>query len=610
MLDLKKLIDEMQLARSKVFVSLSSTNKAEGVRLVRQLSRMKIDHWCMYDENGRDINISGVVYPETISAAIAHTCVFIYLISQRSLSSGEVEAELRQIAPAVRAGDAKVLPIFVDGTESSGIPKKITDLIGVDSHTIIRRFGASGDEEGMELICNEIMDQYLTTVFDGIKKKIEKQKNSHILTALMNACVSKECTANFISDDIKETTETSSDSLQEMHILSNEIMEYDCNTYSCMIIASNLLGDEEEIGGKRVFRPEKNGVKYFYYTPASAEEDSSPLEKPFEIIKDFIRKSESSRRQVTSLIRREFSVRNKVVTFFREFNNMTLRDFMEQYHVETGRDSEEFRQLFGSEAAQSYFAYSDEDDVFSVPDEFIAWISGDNRDHPYAAMREVSYAFIDFLRSFVDFLERAEDINKVSLKLLKKRCTYLERFRELEEWQIGNKPNMPASQAKQLVTYLLNYTADTDFRGEKRFPRLASWMHIYYDENGKVVQIDEKTIEKALDNLVCVPIVDDDETLKLCYSFAIFLGKAEASGVWYTTGVSGLVGDRTINEDDEKESMVTTYEFDKLSEEYGMLLDAWAYMLAVSPKAKEVLAKHGSDLLRVLRENKKRGTHK
>jgi hypothetical protein len=169
---------------------------------------------------------------------------------------------------------------------------------------------------------------------------------------------------------------------------------------------------------------------------------------------------------------------------------------------------------------------------------------------------------------------------------------------------------MPQSQAKQLVTYLINYTADSDFRSEKKFPRLANWMHITYDKDGKVVHIDDDTIKKALDNLICVPIIDDEETLKLCYSFAIFLGPTEVTGAWYTTGVSGLVSDRTLNEGDDKESMVTTYNIEKQSEECNMLLEAWRYMLQVSPKAREKLAKCGSDLLKTLKEYKKRGTHK
>ena len=598
MLDLKKLVDGMNLDRDMIFTSLSSTDKEVALRLVKRLGEMNLKHWCMYHENGLDRNISGDIFPETISRAISHCCLFIYLVSANSLASDWVKKELRQISDAVKSGDAKVLPIFVDDTPNSGIPKEITELIGVAAHTIIRRYDETTSEAEMDTICNEIMEQYLTIVFDKIGKKFEKQKNSQMLIELMNACVRNKCSANSISDDIKESTEISTDSLKEMHVLSNELLEYDCNTYSCMVIASNLLGNEEVVDGVKRFNPAKNGVKYFYYTPVGYETDCATA---FEIVKEFVRKTEKSRRQVTSLIRREFSIRNKVATFFREFNNMTVADFKEQYHIEMPEDVERFTKLFEGEAAQSYFAYSDEDDVFSVPDEFISWIGGDNTKHSYNTMIEVSYEFIDFIKAFVKFLAQAKDINGVSYELLKKRYTYLERYRELEDWQMGRLPQMSVSRAKRLINYLLDYTADSGNKSVKKFPRLASWMQFSHNERGEVVDIDEATIQKAFDNLICVPMEDDDD-LALCYSFAIFLGKTEASGAWYTTG-SGLVNDR-------EESMVTTYSFEKQSVEYGMLLNAWSYMLSVTPKAKEKLVQCHSDLLRILKENKKRGAHK
>ena len=598
MLDLKRLVEGMHLDRDMIFTSISSTDKEAALRLVKRLGEMNFKHWCMYYENGLDRNISGDVYPETISSAISHSCIFIYLMSERSLVSREVKKELQQISSAVKSGDAKVLPIFVDDTPNSGIPQEITELIGVDPRTIIRRYNERSDEKVMDSICNEIMEQYLTIIFDKIGKKFEKQKNSQVLVELMNACVRNKCSANSISDDIKESTEISTDSLKEMHVLSNEMLEYDCNTYSCMVIASNLLGNEELVDGVKVFCPEKNGVKYFYYTPPGYEME---CEKAFEIVKEFVRKTESSRQKVTSLIRREFSLRNKVVTFFREFNSMTISDFKEQYHIEASEDVERFNKLFEGEAAQSYFAYSDEDDVFSVPEEFIAWISGDNSKYSYDTMIEISYEFIDFIKAFVRFLGHAKDINGVSYDLLKKRYTYLERFRELEDWQMGRLPEISVSKTKRLVNYLLDYTADSDSKSVKKFPRLASWMQFHHNKQGEVTDIDERTIQKAFDNLICVPM-DDDDDIQLCYSFAIFLGRAEASGAWYTTG-SGLVNDR-------EESTVTTYAFDKQSMEYGMLLDAWAYMISVSPRAKEKLSRCGSDLLRILKEKKKRGAHK
>ena len=601
MLDLKKIIDELGLDRDLIFTSISSTDKAIALRLVKRFSAMNIKQWCMYYENGTDRNISGDVYPETISSAISHSCIFVYLMSKRSLESEEVMKELRQIAGPVREGSAKVLPIFVDGTRNEEIPKEITELIGVDPHTIIRRFDANSTEEEVDLIFNEIMEQYTVTIFDKIKKKFEKQRNSQLFADLMNSCVKNKCTAGSICDDIKNSTEVATDSLKEMHVLSNELHEYDCNTYSCMIIASNLLGTEETVGGVRKFLPDKNGVKYFYYSPSDYEVECA---EAFEIVKEFVRKSAKSRREVTALIRREFSARNKVPGFFKEFNKMTLSDFKEQYHIEEPEDIERFNKLFESEAVQGYFAYSDEDDVFSVPEEFLAWISGDNNNDSYDAMVECAYEFIDFIKLFVKFLTQAKDINNVSLERLKRRYTYLERFRELEDWQMGRLPDVSTSKTKRLVNYLLDYTADSSNKSVKKFPRLASWMQFLYNKDGAIVDIDDKTIEKAFNNLICVPI-EESEDLQLCYSFAAFLERGELSAAWYTTG-TGVVNDR-------EEGTVTTYTFDKQDKEYEMLLAAWSYMLSLNPKAREVLTAHKSDLLRIIKENenkKKRGARK
>ncbi len=599
MLDIKKLVEGIGLERDTIFTSISSADKEVALRLVKRLSQMNFKHWCMYYENGLDRNISGDVYPETISNAISHSCIFIYLMSKRSLVSNEVKKELKQISEAVKSGEAKVLPIFVDDTPNSGIPQEVTELIGVDPKTILRRYDETSSEKVMDTICNEIWEQYLTMIFDKIGKKFEMQKNSQVFNELMNTCVRNKCSANSISDDIKESTEISTDSLKEMHVLSNEMMEYDCNTYSCMVIASNLLGNEEIVNGNKVFRPEKNGVKYFYYVPSGYGIECA---NAFKTVKEFIRKTEDSRRQVTSLIRREFCMRNKVVTFFRGLNKMTVKDFKDQYHIEEPIDVENFYKIFESESAQGYFAYSDEDDVFSVPDEFIAWISGNNSKYSYNTMIEISYEFIDFIKAFVKFLENAKDINNVSYELMKKRYTYLERFRELEDWQMGKKPLPSPSKTKRLVNYLLDHTADSDSKSIKKFPRLASWMQFQYDSSGEIVDIDEKTIQKACDNLICVPIDDDDTVLQLCYSFAIFLGRTESSGAWYTTG-SGFYNNR-------EESTVTTFSFEKQTNEFKMLLDAWSYMLSINPNAKETLVQHGSTLLHLLRDNKKRGAHK
>lgn len=47
----------------------------------------------MYDENGKERNISGDVYTEVISKMLKKCCVFLMPISKHSLSSAEVRRE-------------------------------------------------------------------------------------------------------------------------------------------------------------------------------------------------------------------------------------------------------------------------------------------------------------------------------------------------------------------------------------------------------------------------------------------------------------------------------------------------------------------------------------
>ena len=84
---------------------------------------------------------------------------------------------------------------------------------------------------------------------------------------------------------------------RELHVISNELLDFDCNPYCCTVIASNLRGNEITVNKKKTYDPKTQGVKYFYYYPESAE---SEYQTTFEKIKSFIIKDVKSRREVTS----------------------------------------------------------------------------------------------------------------------------------------------------------------------------------------------------------------------------------------------------------------------------------------------------------------------
>jgi len=599
MLDLGKLVEKVGVDRDLVFTSISSKDKEVALKLVKRLDELNINHWCMYHVNGYDRNISGDVYTKNISKELSRCCVFIFLMSRNSLASIEVKKELEQIMAMKNnplESEVKILPIFVDDTRSTEIPDDIIELTHIDRTVIIRRYGLDTSDAEMDVLCNEIKEQYLSTVFENIRQKMDAQRNSHKFTDLLSSCVRNKCTTRSISEDMKASAEVSAETLKELHVLSNELVEYDANTYSCMIIASNLLGTEVVIDKRKEYVPDKHGVKYYYYVPRTSKME---CDATFEKIKSFISKTPESRREVTSLIRREFCARNKVDVFFNEMNGMTIKNFMEQYNIEESMDVMNFREFFNSEMVQSYFVYSDEDDIFRVPEEFFAWLNGDSERYSYDSMIEVSYEFIAFVKKFVEMLEAVkENINSVSLDFLRKRFLYLVKFQRLEEWQMGRVPDMPMSESKKLVNYLLDYTAGVVGQSEKKYPHLANWMQFHRDENNNVIDISEDIVEKAYNNLKSI-VVRNDEVLKLCYSFALFVEKTGVNGAWYSTG-QGMT-------DDQSDSMVTTFNISRSSrEEYDMILDAFSYMIMVNPKAKEVLETTGSELLGLL--DGKRGT--
>lgn len=592
MLDYGKLVETVSLDRNSIFTSLSSKDKDVAMRLVERLDAMQINHWCMYQRNGKDTNIGGDDYRKTIRRALESCCVLVFLMSKNSLYSVEVKDELEQVmrmkTEDITRPYIKIFPIIVDDTAMDEIPKDVMKLAEIKKEIIVRRYNASSTEEELSLICEEIREQYVNAIFENIRRKAENVKKSQKFNELLNRCVRGKCTANTISDDIKGSTEVCTDSLRETHVLSNELIEYDCNTYSCMIIATNLLGNEVGKGLYKTFDPKKNGVKYYYYIPA---EEEANRDAAFRKIKEFIAKTPESRKEVTRLIRSEFCARNKVDVFFQEFNGKTVDDLFEQYNIEDERDKEIFNEFFASDLAQNFFDYSALREVLGVPEEFIDWLRGETERYSYDAQIETSYEFIRFISEFVALLEKSrKTVNTVLLDALHVRVTYLERIKRLEDWQMGVATDVTAAESKKLVNFLLDYTADNkDGQGGKKFPRLAAWMQFYHDKSGKLTDIPAEVVSAACENLIAVP-VHEDKLLHLCYSFAIFVEKTGLSGAWYSTG-QGLVSGKD-------DSTVTTYNIDPGTDTMKELSDAFFYLLSLNPEAEKILEATGSELLK------------
>ena len=582
------ILKEMNVQRTLIFTSLSSKDKSVALRLIKRLEGMDLNHWCMYDENGKERNISGDVYTEVISRMLKKCCIFLMLISKDSLASAEVKREIAEVTYTAyneKHSRLKIIPILINDTSETDIPEDVVKLSGITSEVIVRRLTLETTEAELNEICSEIRSQYIATILENVQQCFIKNNESQIFLNIMDRCVKQKCSVETISNTIKQSREVFTDSLRELHVISNELLEFDCNPYCCTVIASNLRGNEVLIGKKKTYDPQTQGVKYFYYYPESSEPE---YQTTFEKIKSFIRKDTKSRREVASLIRKEFCFRNKIVSFFSEFNDMTQAEFIDHYHIVGAENLNKFKALFDDNETQFYFAYADADDIFQVPDEFIAWLDGDTDRFTYNNVVEVSYQFISFIGKFVDLLDSCVDINKVSFESLKKYYQFLIKLQKMEEWQNGNL-RLPAAESRRLVNYLLDYTVGSTRKGTRKFPKIANWLTVEYNDDGSVKSIDPDIAEKAFANIIPIPLKTTD-ALKLCYSFELFIEDALLTGAWYSVEQYDSA---------KNDNMVFSYEINRKSEIFDDFIGAFKYLIEIEPGVKDILEAQNSRMLAI-----------
>ena len=605
MINIEELVAKLDLERSRTFCSFSSLDKDIALMLINRLKEMKINYWAMYTDSGKDTNIGGENYERIIHEQLSHACLLIVLVSKNSLASVEVKKEI-DFVKNEKTNDCthptvKIYPIIIDDTDEKDIPTDYFDSDEVDvTKIIMRRFNLNSKDKVLDVICEEIKEQYVRSIVDNAAQKIQLIRNSNKFIDLLNLCIKQDCDTNLVSEDIKNTTEIEHSGENEVHVLSNEMRNYDYNTYSLMIIASNLLGDPIKTKNVFEFRPSREGSKYFYYVTKEYKPEADIV---LAEIKRFIKKDKDSRLKVTSLIRHDFCERTKLQTFFQNnFADKKIEEILDIYGVDTSVDNlikEKIENIFETDPASGYFTIKNNggriSEVFSIPVDFLTWLNGEKPISSVESRNTVVNNFIEFLRQFRDSLENVgePDINTQLFDMLKYHVKNLEYLQKLEIWQNGSY--MKPSESKKIVNLLLNETDSNVDYIKKDYLHLESWMNFSYDEDGNAIEIPDEVVDKAFEN--CHLIIVDDfnndnkKLLKLCYSFALFITKEGLTGAWYTTGKSTTL----IN--DSNTYLVTTYEIKSPKDPgYNELKEAFRYLIDVNPQAKQELIKAKSKI--------------
>ena len=614
MIKIKDLVEQIGVQRKEIFVSLNHESKAISEKLVEELDKKFIPNWCMYDGKGNNTNKGGDNYKNVIYENIKKTCLFVSLISKEYIKSPEVAEEvsliLKEVDDATRP-NIVFFPIFVDNTTDEefanfikGVVEKYADVLGerakkaaepLIKHNIIHNI-LDSKMTGVDEVLQQIKEQYLNSVTVNAARRISLIKNANVFNDLLNLCIRQKCESNSVSEDIKKSQEIGS---LETHIISNEMLDYDLNTYSLVVISSNLLGPtlEEE----PYFNPAKKGTKYFYYLTSEFESNFDTLR---EQLNSFLKKDHDSRMKVSGLIRRDFCFKNRVRSYFQEnFHEKTADEIANSLYCPEA--VEEIRELFNEDSSRVFVSTFGKKVIIS--EAVFGWF------HGHRAPMDDIYAFVDLINGLYQiFYAHREEVDKQKLNQLEQYKEFLEALKTFEDWQLGKLPKMSKNQSRQLVRDLLNTSISPI--PNRQYPLIEDWLQFNYDKDGNVQEISDEVVQEALDNCSCI-VVDDYsgnyKLIKLTYSFFLTIdSKGVMSGAWYTTGsrFDGMKNYfKQTNGDKEKDNddmftLVTTYNISSQTDPcYNKLLEAVAYLIEISDNARKVLEKKNSRIRTYLR---------
>ncbi len=589
--DVESILKGMGIERYQIFVSLSSQDKNLALPLLQKMDSKNMKYWCMYYANGDQRNIVGTNYKTTIRDSIRTSCLFVFLYSKTSIKSPEVSEELLQADAAMREGQVlRFLPLALDDVCEEDLPEEIrrTGLFkkGVIYRQIPKDAADSSEfEAAYSLIISEIRTQYYDAIMEGVRRCHLSMKQSSVFSDLLRDCIHRKCNARSVSQDIKAGDEGSREALLETHILTDEIVEYDQHPYSCMLISSNWLGNRDNTTGK--FNPKKKGVKYFYYCSQNYLDEVGEAFR--QKMKDYLLKNHVSRGEVVLLIRREFAERNRLLYFVEAFNGLTKTDLLNKYNITEPGDEQVFLQEMEKEENDYYFSYTEmPEDCLRVPDTFYTWMSEDHDQLYTDSVREEAYSFIEFLNRLAVAVGKMKSESPARMELLRnlqKYCRYLNQLVAFERWQMNDDgANLSNVTAKKLSNHLIGFTEGSSAYSED-FSNLSEWMRFSYDAAGKVKELDEQTVEEALDNLIFIPI-QDNVSVKPCYSFVVFVNKHFKHASWYSTGYE--YKDR---------NMVISYDANPETGECKTFVNAFMGLINCDPNIYAILKKHNSKLI-------------
>lgn len=381
----------------------------------------------------------------------------------------------------------------------------------------------------------------------------EQNQLPYLFLNMQNECIQKHCITDRISDYILKSNELSSaEGLFELHIMSNELRQYDFTVISTLAIAMNI----------------QKKVKYIYYLPESSLSDFSQLKSR---VKRFIKKDKQAMVEIDSWIRSRILENHNVTRFIqKDISGQRPSEIVSVSFTYLKDDLKKNLQEKLSSLELKGGRIFISEDVFS-------WIRGET--------------LPDNKASIDNFISIVESINNYILS-----C--------------GTIYDPIAMRMEEVFSLMIRlyYFSKILVDGEKMTNENDIFNHVFDDE--EIVGINqlrnwistpcEKISEKSIDDILEQNLISIDLShtpiIKPCYSFCLYVqgnNKRDVSLAWYTCHSDSEGSQRSMD------NYITVYAPtpEHASKERDRLIDMYQKVIDYTPGARRMLEEIGSNLL-------------
>lgn len=376
-----------------------------------------------------------------------------------------------------------------------------------------------------ETTCISKLKEHISFCSDAHNVPLNEPPESDALLRILNKCIQRSTDRRTVGHYVVESGEMSRmQEGEEIHIISDEYINYDYTPVSSLAIALNT----------------KKGVRYYYY---GTRDQMSVIMALRERVKDYYQKTYRARNRIVCWIRQAKSSIYDYQEFLRSICGYSIGQIVRSLITGSNiTEREKMIQVVLEELMETYGKYKD----CKMPNlaglkKVIDWLQGHSKSQDDYEV----YSFIDNIGYLIVAIKDKDDLmHDVYIKDFCDKIQLLLDMKEFAIWQTKSDYDIKPERIENLfrVFQFRDNNAPDERFNELISQPMREWLSpqsdVEHPEKSEihcgVVYCDEEEMNRWASNIHFCPL-EDNHPYILCYSFTLFLGDEGPAAAWYTT---------------------------------------------------------------------------